>query len=99
MSNNTMESVLSSLGYTDPMDAARQQARMLLLGRLSRYEVIIQQIESRQEKDFEDLHRSYEAQGSENWVADDDYLTWQWYRDAIESVKAQLATLSLPVAE
>lgn len=34
----TTESILISLGYADPLEAAPEQARMILLGRLTRYE-------------------------------------------------------------
>ena len=42
----TTGSVLAALGYPDPLVAARQQARMILLGRLARYQAAIQQLVS-----------------------------------------------------
>ena len=99
MSNQTVDCMLSSLGYSNPMDAARQQARMMLLGRFSRFQAIIQQIESRSTVSFEKMYESYLAQGNENWEQDEDFLEWQWYRDAIETIKGQLTILALPIAE
>ena len=90
----TSESVLAALGYPDPLVAARQQARMILLGRLARYQAAIQQLESRWGCTLEELRARYTAQGSEDFAADDDYLQWQWYADAIETVKAQLSVVS-----
>jgi hypothetical protein len=46
----TTGSVLAALGYPDPLVAARQQARMILLGRLARYQAAIQQLESQWER-------------------------------------------------
>jgi len=41
----TTESILATLGYPDPLIAARQHARMILLGRLARYQAAIHQLE------------------------------------------------------
>jgi len=90
----TTGSVLAALGYPDPLAAARQQARMILLGRLAHYQAAIQQLESRWGCTLEELRARYTAQGSEDFAADDDYLQWQWYADAIETVKAQLSAVS-----
>ncbi len=90
----TVEDVLTALGYPDPLAAARQQARMILLGRLAHYQVTIQQLEARWGCTLEDLRARYTAQGSEDFAADDDYLQWQWYADAIKTVNAQLAAIS-----
>ena len=46
----TTGSVLAALRYPDPLVAARQQARMILLGRLARYQAAIQQLESQWER-------------------------------------------------
>jgi len=90
----TVEDILTTLGYPDPLAAARQQARMILLGRLAHYQVAIQQLEARWGCTLEQARTRYTAQGSENFAADDDYLQWQWYADAIEMVNAQLAAIS-----
>lgn len=90
----TVEGVLSTLGYPDPMMAARQQARIMLLGRLARYEAAIRQIENRQGNTLAELRERYTTHGSEDYASDDDYLEWQWYVDAIKATKAQLAAVS-----
>lgn len=92
----TTESILASLGYSDPLVAARQHARMILLGRLARYQAAIRQLEVKWGCTLEELRAHYTAQGSEDFEADDDYLEWQWYADAVETVNAQLAVLSEP---
>ncbi len=90
----TAESVLTSLGYPDPLVAARQHARMILLGRLARYQAIIRELEVKWGCTLEDLRARYTAHGSEDFEADDDYLQWQWYADAIKTVNAQLTAIS-----
>jgi hypothetical protein len=90
----TTESTFASLGYPDPLVAARQHARMILLGRLARYQAAIRQLEVKWGCTLEELRTRYTAQGSEDFAADDDYLQWQWYADAVEIVNAQLAALS-----
>ncbi len=92
----TTESILATLGYPDPLVAARQHARMILLGRLARYQAVIRELEAKWGCTLEDLRSRYTAQGSEDFEADDDYLQWQWYTDAIETVNAQLAAISEP---
>jgi len=92
----TTESILATLGYSDPLVAARQHARMILLGRLARYQAVIRQLEVKWGCTLEDLRARYIAQGSEDFEADDDYLQWQWYADAMEAINAQLAVISEP---
>jgi len=91
----TTESILASLGYPDPLVAARQHARMILLGRLARYQAAIRQLEAKWGCTLEELRARYTAQGSEDFEADD-CLQWWWYADAVETVNAQLAALSEP---
>ena len=91
----TTESILTSLGYPDPLVAARQHARMILLGRLARYQAAIRQLEAKWGCTLEELRARYTAQGSEDFEADD-CLQWWWYADAVETVNAQLAALSEP---
>ena len=93
-SRYTVESVLTSLGYPDPLVAAREHARMILLGRQARYEAIMQQLEARWGCSLEALRAHYLAHDREDTVADDDYLQWEWYADAARAIEAQLTTLA-----
>jgi len=90
----TTESVLISLGYPDPLVAARQQARMILLGRRARYQSAIQQLEIQWGCSLAEMRARYTAHRREDFAADDDYLQWQWYSDALELVKDQLDAVS-----
>ncbi|MBL7162221.1 MAG: hypothetical protein ISS57_06420 [Anaerolineales bacterium] len=90
----TTEEVLKSLGYPDPLVAARQQARMILLGRLSRYEAALRQLKTQWDCSLDELRARYQVKGSEDSPADDAYIEWQWYADASETVKAQLNAIS-----
>lgn len=90
----TLEGVLTTLGYQDSRAAARQQARMILLGRQARYQAAVQRLEARWGCLLDELRARYTAQGREDFKSDDDYLEWQWYVDAIETVKAQLAAIA-----
>ena len=89
----TTESILATLGYPDPLVAARQHARMILLGRLARYQAAIRELEAKWGSTLEDLRARYTAHGSEDFEADDDYLQWQWYADAVETVNAKLTAI------
>ncbi len=89
-----IDQILSDLGYPDPLQAARQHARMILAGRLARYEAIMQQLASRWPGGIEALQRAYERQGQEDFTSDDAYLEWCWYAAATQKVKAQLAALT-----
>jgi hypothetical protein len=92
--NNATAHVLTSLGYADPMDAARQQARMMLSGRLAHYRNAVQQLEQKQGLAPGEMQRRYEAAGEENSELDDDYVAWQWYTNAIAQVEAQLGIIT-----
>lgn len=93
--SHSTQNVFTALGYPNPLDAARQQARMILLGRLARYESRIQQMEARWGS-LENLRMQYTARGREDFAVDDDYLQWQWYADAIELIKGQLEIIVNP---
>ena len=90
----TVDSILKSLGYADPLLAARQQARMILLGRQSRYQAEIQRLSSKWGVTLAQMRQKYEAIGVEDFAADDDYVQWQWYADAMAAIKTQLEVLS-----
>ena len=90
----TTERILTSLGYPDPIAAARQQARMILLGRRSRYQAEIQKMENKWGCTIEEMRQRYMARGNEDFDTDDDYVQWQWYADAIKTIDAQLAVLA-----
>ncbi|MGQ9556070.1 MAG: hypothetical protein ACUVWR_18360 [Anaerolineae bacterium] len=90
----TTEEILASLGYPSPLAAARQQARMVLLGRLARYQAAIRLLEARWNRPLEEMRALYTAEGNEDSASDDDYLQWQWYQDAIEAVEEQLRVVS-----
>ncbi len=92
--SQTVGTILESLGYADPMDAARQQGRMILLGRIAHYQAAIQQFQQQRGVPFEEMQARYEAQGVEDFDEDDLYLEWHWFRDALERAEAQLAALS-----
>jgi len=90
----TTEGILATLGYPNPMEAARQQARMILLGRIARYRAIVRQFESQWGCTLEELHSRYQTEGHEDIAADDAYLEWQWYAEAAETVSVQLTALA-----
>ena len=89
----TTQNILASLGYANPMRAAHEHAYMLLLGRLARYQVMIQQLASRWGCSLDELQQRYELQGAEDFAADDDYVEWQWYDNAIKVIQAQLVVI------
>ena len=89
----TTESILTALGYPDPLDAARQQGRMILLGRLARYEALVQQLERKWGRTLGEMRTRYAVAGEEDSASDDDYLDWQWYTDAIAAIQGQLHAL------
>ena len=93
-SSYTAEGILASLGYPDPLVAARQHARMILLGRQARYQAAMRRLETRWGCTLGELRASYLARGSEDFAADDDYVQWQWYADAAQMIEAQLTALA-----
>lgn len=90
----TVDSILKSLGYVDPMMAARQQARMILLGKKARYQAEIQQLAGKWGLTLTQMQQKYQQAGIEDFTADDDYIQWQWYADANAVIDAQLEVLA-----
>ena len=91
--NHTVDSILKSLGYIDPVTAAKQQARMILLGRLARYQAEMQALQSKWGLTLAQMRAKYEAVSEEDFAADDDYMQWQWYADAAADIESQLDVL------
>jgi hypothetical protein len=89
----TTETILTTLGYPDPLVAARQHARMILLGRQARYQAMMRRLEARWGCSLNELRARYLAPGREDFAADDDYVQWQWYADAAQAVEAPLTTV------
>lgn len=89
----TVDNILKSLGYVDPMMAAKQQARMILLGKKARYQAEIQKLESKWHMSLDQMRQKYEQEGVEDFVANDDYIEWQWFADAVEAIDSQLNVL------
>ncbi len=92
--NYTTEGILTALGYPDPLAAARQQARMMLLGRLARYQTLVQQFERKWGCTLDEMRVRYALESQEDFKVDDDTLDWQWYADAVQSVQGQLSALA-----
>lgn len=90
----TVQDVLTSLGFADPLVAARQQAQMILLGRLSRYEAEVRQMEEKWGVSLSEMERRYNEVGSEDAETDDDYLMWRWYAEAADSVRSKLLVVA-----
>ncbi len=90
----TTEEILTSLGYPDPLMAARQQARMILLGRRAHYQAVVAELKSHCRYTIEEMRARYLAPNIEESSTDDDYVELQWYLDALETVDAQLAALA-----
>jgi hypothetical protein len=90
----TVDSILKSLGYVDPMMAARQQARMILLGKKARYQAEIQKLASKWNLSLAQMRQKYEEEGVEDFAADDDYTQWQWCADAVDAIDSQLEVLA-----
>ncbi len=90
----TVEDVLTSLGFANPLVAARQQAQMILLGRLAHYQAEVQQMEKKWGITLEEMAVRYNAEGDEDFTADDDYLQWRWYAEAVESIQSKLSVVA-----
>jgi len=60
---------------------------------LARYQAAIRELKAKWGCTLEDLRTRYTAHGSEDFEADDDYLQWQWYTDAVETVNAKLTAI------
>ncbi len=90
----TVEDVLTSLGFANPLVAARQQAQMILLGRLTHYQTEVQQMEKKWGITLEEMAARYHAHDDEDFAVDDDYLQWRWYVEAVENIQSKLSVVA-----
>lgn len=90
---SSLDEFLAEEGLLATVEAAALK-RATLLRRLAGFQTAVQRFEQTWGCSLDEMRQRYEMVGREDSEADDAYLEWQWYADAVESLQVEFATPS-----
>ncbi|MBN1905393.1 MAG: hypothetical protein JW927_09870 [Deltaproteobacteria bacterium] len=83
----TSEAIITQLGYKDIKSFIKNQALMIILAKLDKYESENSFFEKKYLMTFDEFQKKIQAQEKrENFEEEDDYLDWRFVREALESL-------------
>jgi hypothetical protein len=83
----TSEAIITQLGFKDIKSFIKNQALMIILAKLDKYESENSFFEKKYLMTFEEFQKNIQAQTkTENFEEEDDYLDWRFTREALESL-------------
>ena len=84
----TSEAIITQLGFKDIKSFIKNQALMMILAKLDKYESENKFFERKYLVSFEEFQKKIqEQQEIENFEEEDDYLDWRFAREALESLE------------
>lgn len=89
-----VESILKAEGFVDIREASVDYAKMIALGKISKYEAECNAFEKKYQTGFEEFKKRVEEKvGEEVFKEDDDLLDWEFVWDALNNWKQKLEFL------
>ncbi|MEW6447278.1 MAG: hypothetical protein AB1426_04200 [Bacillota bacterium] len=82
--------VLRELGFASERDALKEQALLLLLHKINRYEAECAFFAKKYGMSFEEFVKHLEASGKEDFEKEDDLLDWRFAAETLAELKRQL---------
>jgi hypothetical protein len=90
----TSESIVSQLGFKDLRSFIKNQALLMLLAKIEKYEAENRRFEEKYHMDFERFQKKIEGlREEEDFLEEDDYLDWRFAKEALKSLRVQRQTL------
>ena len=84
----TSEGIINQLGFKDIKSFVKNQALMMMLAKLDKYESEYKFFERKYRMTFEDFQKQVrELKGNENFDEDDDYLDWRFVKETLEDLR------------
>jgi hypothetical protein len=83
----TSEAIITQLGFKDIKTFIKNQALMMILAKLDKYESENRFFEKKYLMSFEEFQKKIKGHEKiENFEEEDDYLDWRFAREALESL-------------
>jgi len=84
------ESIVTQFGFKDLKSFVKNQALLMLMARIERYEAEDKRFEAKYHMEFKAFHAKVEGlQNEEIFTEDDDYLDWRFAKEAIDRLVKQ----------
>jgi hypothetical protein len=84
------ESIVTQLGFKDLKSFAKNQASLMLMARIEKYEAENKRFEAKYHMPFKSFQAKVEGlQNEEVFSEDDDYLDWRFAKEAIDRLVRQ----------
>ena len=84
------ESIVTQLGFKDLKSFIKNQALLMLMARIEKYEAENKRFEAKYHIPFKSFQAKVERlQNEEEFTEDDDYLDWRFAKEVIDRLKKQ----------
>jgi hypothetical protein len=84
------EAIVTQLGFKDLKSFVKNQALLMLMARIEKYEAENKRFETKYHMTFKAFQAKVEGlQNEEVFTEDDDYLDWRFAKEAIDGFKKQ----------
>ena len=84
------ESIVTQLGFKDLKSFVKNQASLMLMARIEKYEAENKRFEAKYHMPFKSFQAKVEGlQNEEVFTEDDDYLDWRFAKEAIDRLVRQ----------
>jgi len=88
------ESIVTQFGFKDLKSFVKNQALLMLMARIERYEAENKRFEAKYHMVFKEFQAKVEGlQNEEIFTEDDDYLDWRFAKEAIDRLVKQKSEL------
>lgn len=81
--------VLRNMGFADVREALKEQALLLLLGKINRYQAECSYFEKKYGMTFEKFATMIQGNGGEIFEHEDDFLDWRFAKETLEDLTRQ----------
>lgn len=75
--------VLREMGFADAKEFLKDQALLLLMGKISRYKTECAYFENKYSMSFENFAKKLENAKEEDFAQEEDFLDWRFAREAL----------------
>ena len=84
------EALITQLGFNDLKSFVKNQALLLMMAKMEKYEAENKRFEAKYHMDFESFHEQIERiKNRELFEQEDDYLDWRFARETLERLVRQ----------
>jgi hypothetical protein len=90
----TSEAILAQLGFKDLKSFVKNQALLLILAKIEKYQAEDRLLEKKYKIDFERFQEKIKnLKNEEVFEQEDDYLDWRYARESLDRLKTQKQAL------